>query len=72
MINSIKVNVENGQYLVKLADFGLSRITLNYYESGTGMKAWQWAAVESLWLELYSTASDYWLYWMILTKILGL
>ncbi|KAL0277427.1 UNVERIFIED_CONTAM: hypothetical protein PYX00_004716 [Menopon gallinae] len=61
-------------YMVKLADFGLSRVLDNqsYYKSSKGKLPIKWMAPESINFRKFTTASDVWMFGVCIWEILML
>ncbi|XP_026467630.1 focal adhesion kinase 1-like [Ctenocephalides felis] len=57
---------------VKLADFGLSREVLSYYEASRGKLPIKWMAPESINFRRFTTASDVWMFGVCMWEILML
>lgn len=57
-------------YMVKLADFGLSRVLDNqsYYKSSKGKLPIKWMAPESINFRKFTTASDVWMFGMMISR----
>jgi hypothetical protein len=65
---NLLVTLANGNYEVKVTDFGLSRKSKGTYESSTGFGPLKWMAPESIHpkTKLFSKASDVWAFGVVI------
>jgi len=67
---NLLVKMEDGRFVVKVGDFGLSRLVASsYYTSSGGTFPVKWSAPEVLQYERYSTKSDVWSFGVVLWEL---
>lgn len=65
------VTETDGNFVVKVTDFGMSRNTLenNYYNASSGTVPVRWTAPEALQRAVYTSASDVWSYGVVCWEV---